>query len=292
MANQNVDAQRSCLYIRILRSGVRPIGCIQLRGQILEEATIGALVSLVSLTLERTRALSSEVAAQSESLSEGLRSTVLDSLAHSIKTPLTTIAVSVAGAAAIGGLSETQGRLLQGVQEQTERITSLTNRLLRTARLDAKMVVRFRDVDLADLVQASVRVDGDGKRIKLAGTEKPIAVSIDPDLLKMAIAQIVENAVKYSPPDSPVSVLLFTDQEEAFISIHNQGSFIPQAERSAIFQRFYRGQKPADCAPGTGLGLSVAKHAVEALGGVITVASDPEVGTTFTIQIPIQRRDG
>jgi two-component system sensor histidine kinase KdpD len=103
MANQNVDVWKSRLSIRILRSGVRPIGCIQLRGQILEEATMGAVVSLVSLTMERTRALASEVAAQSERLSERLRSAVLDSLAHSIKTPLTTIAVPLRGLPRLGG---------------------------------------------------------------------------------------------------------------------------------------------------------------------------------------------
>ncbi len=153
------------------------------------------------------------------------------------------------------------------------------------------MVVHCQDVDLADLVRAAVRLDGHWQRIRLSGADRSMVVYVDPELLKMAIAQIAENAVKDSPPDSPVDVLLVADQEEAFISVHNQGSFIPPAERSAIFQRFYRGQKPANCVPGKGLGLSVAKHAVDALGGAITLISDPEVGTTFTIQIPIQRRD-
>jgi two-component system sensor histidine kinase KdpD len=202
----------------------------------LDPAITGAVATLVALTMERARAVNGEVVAQSESLTEQLRASVLDGLAHSIKTPLTTIAVSSAGAVAIGGLTRVQSQLLERVQEQTFRITSLTDKLLRTARLDGKAVVRCREVDVALIVRSAISdLNEDGRFIAL-GTEEPIMIWTDPDLLKMAVNQVAENAIKYSTPESMVIVNLRGESSHVAIAVQNEGTPIAPTESRLIFK--------------------------------------------------------
>jgi two-component system sensor histidine kinase KdpD len=99
--------------------------------------------------------------------------------------------------------------------------------------------------------------------------------------------QVIENALKYSPPESRVSVRLSAADDVASISVHNDGSSIAPAEAQLIFRRYYRSPSVEQRAPGTGLGLSIAKQAVEAHGGQITLLSEVAEETTFVITLPI-----
>jgi two-component system sensor histidine kinase KdpD len=291
MAGQDYDLPNARQSIRLLRSGVRSVGSIQLQGRLPDASIIGSIATLVSLTLERARALSGEVQAQLEKSSEQLRSSVLDGLAHSIKTPLTTISVSSAGVMAMGGLTKPQTRLLHLVEGQAHFIAELTDRLLRTARLDTKVTAKRRQVDVAALTIAVVKeMDAaNAPRVQLSGTRLPLAVSTDPELLRMAMLQVTENALKYSPPDSIVRIGLRQERQDVAIAIHNDGSYIRPEESKLVFKRFYRSPEMEQRAPGTGLGLSVARRAIEALGGAIAVMSDPASGTTFTITLPAEQ---
>jgi two-component system sensor histidine kinase KdpD len=289
MAGQDFDLPLTKQSIRLLRSGVRAVGSLQLQGDLPDASILGSITTLVALTLERARALSSEVQAQLEMNSEQLRSSVLDGLAHSIKTPLTTISISSAGVIAMGSLAEPQTRLLHIIEEQAHFIAGLTDRLLRTARLDTKVTAKRRQIDIASLaIAVAEEINGaNAARLQLSGATAPIPVSTDPDLLRMAMQQITENALKYSPPDSLVTMIVQHDGTDATIAIHNDGSYIPPQESSLVFKRFYRSPQVEQKAPGTGLGLSIARQAIDALGGAIAVLSDPSSGTTFTIAIPI-----
>jgi two-component system sensor histidine kinase KdpD len=102
----------------------------------------------------------------------------------------------------------------------------------------------------------------------------------------MALVQILDNAVKYAPQDSLVQISVNSLGPQIIVRIHNQGSYIPPAERSKVFTRFYRSPSVEHRAPGTGLGLSVAKKAIEAHGGKISIESDVQAGTAFVIAIP------
>jgi two-component system sensor histidine kinase KdpD len=108
----------------------------------------------------------------------------------------------------------------------------------------------------------------------------------DPQLFTMALVQILDNAVKYAPQDSLVQISVNSLGPQIIVRIHNQGSYIPPAERSKVFTRFYRSPSVEHRAPGTGLGLSVAKKAIEAHGGKISIESDVQAGTAFVIAIP------
>ena len=112
-------------------------------------------------------------------------------------------------------------------------------------------------------------------------------IRCDSQLLTMAFVQILDNAAKYGTQDSLVLISANRSGSNAVFRIHNQGSYIPPAERNSVFTRFYRSPSVEHRAPGTGLGLSVAKKAVDAHGGKIFIESEVQTGTTFVITIPV-----
>ena len=102
----------------------------------------------------------------------------------------------------------------------------------------------------------------------------------------MALVQVLENALKYSPDGTRVTLQSRSSAKELTISIHNEGPPIPEREQSLIFERYFRSPSIEHRASGTGVGLSVAKRAIEAHGGQIRVESNLAHGTTFTVRLP------
>ena len=291
LADRDLDLESRHEAIRVLRSGTRPIGTVLLRGSLIDPLMASAIGTLLASALERARALKAEVVAESEKLSEQLRSAVLDGLAHAVKTPLTTISVSSAGLAEIGGLTPIQRELVELIEGQAARLSSLTGKLLRTSRLDVgEMKLHRRPLELRALLQSAMDDLGaefDAERLQ-ADFEEGLVIEGDRELLSMALAQVLENAQKYSPAGSVVVLSAKADHDSIILSIHNDGSYVPVEERALIFRRFYRSHDVEHRAPGTGIGLSVALRAVEAHGGELWVESERDTGTTFYISLPAQ----
>ena len=291
LADRDLDLEINHEAIRVLRSGTRPIGAVLLRGSLIDPLTASAISTLLASALERARALKAEVVAESEKLSEQLRAAVLDGLAHAVKTPLTTIAVSSAGLIEIGGLTPIQKELVELIEGQAGRLSSLTGKLLRTSRLDVgEMKLHRKPLELQTLLQSAIGDLGaefDADRLQ-ANFEDGLAIEGDRELLSMALAQILENAQKYSSAGSAIVLSAKGGHGSVILSIHNDGSYIPVEERALIFRRFYRSHDVEHRAPGTGIGLSVALRAVEAHGGELWVESERDTGTTFYISLPAQ----
>jgi two-component system sensor histidine kinase KdpD len=106
----------------------------------------------------------------------------------------------------------------------------------------------------------------------------------------MVLTQYIDNALKYSAPDTPIGVAARKGMSEVVISVQNVGSTVRMEDRERIFDRFYRGANLKDSVPGTGIGLSVVKKAAEAHSGHVWVISDREKGTTFFLSLPIIER--
>jgi len=286
----NRDDYATATSWRVLRLGTRPIGSLMIRGHSLDAESINAAVSLTAVAIERERSVAAESSAEAARQSEQLRSAVLDGLAHAFKTPLTTIRSSSSGLLEMNTLSGTEKRLITLIDRQAGHLNNLTTHMLRTARLDnVDLRIRKEQVDLMQLIRRSIEESsqelGDHP-VNVQPMMQSQGVWADPQLLKMALFQLFDNAAKYGTPGSAIVVDVQEEQSEILVGIHNEGSFIPLEERSRIFQRFYRCPGSDRRASGTGIGLSVVKRITEAHQGRAWVNSNQATGTTFFLTLP------
>jgi two-component system sensor histidine kinase KdpD len=286
----NSDDPATGTSSRVLRLGARAIGSLVVCGHELDAASINAAASLTAVAIERERAFCVESGAEAARQSEQLRSAVLDGLAHAFKTPLTTIRSSSSGLLEMNTLSGTEKRLVTLIDRHAGELNELTTHLLRTARLDsADLRVKREPIDLVQLIQSSIEahtMDLGEHSIELQSTVARSTVLADPQLLRMALFQFFDNAVKYSSPGSPIAVDIQEEDAEVLISVRNVGSFIPPEERTRIFQRFYRCPGSDHRVSGTGIGLAVVKRITEAHLGRTWVNSDENDGTVFFLAFP------
>ncbi len=282
------------LVRRVVRLGSAPVGSLMMRGEIAPLAA-DAIASLVAITFDRFRAVANESLIETERRAEQLRATVLDSLAHAYKTPLTAIRAASTGLSEMGRLSAGQAELVALIGEQTSLLNDLTTRLLTTARLDAgEVAVRAEPVSAGSLVDEVLM----GLKDRLASAQ--IAVELENEdlvtlcdrrLMIMLLTQYLDNACKYSHFGSAITLRVASAPTETVFSVHSYGPVIPMADRERIFNRYYRASA-SNQTPGTGIGLSVAKRVAAIHGGYVWVTSDAQEGTTFFAAIPAGREKG
>ncbi len=287
---ENEDDSVRRVSSRILHVGARPVGALCIAAGDTDPSTIDAIASISSIALERAHSFLAESSAEAARQSEQLRSTVLDALAHAFKTPLATILSASSGMLEIGGLSERQEQLVILIDEETQHLSDLSGRLLRTAKLDREdLKVRLEKLQLADLMQKSHEYFARelyGREVRFHNQATRDYAWGDPQLVRMALTQLLDNAAKYADSASPISLSLRENESEIVLSVHNEGSFIPPEEQQRIFQRFYRSPGSEHKASGTGIGLSVTRRIAQAHRGRVWVESDPRSGTTFFFTLP------
>jgi two-component system sensor histidine kinase KdpD len=289
-SERNYDDLSNHTSLRVLYFGSRAVGALMLCGHSIESLSINSIASITAMAIERTRLLAKEIDVEAERHSEQLRSALLDGLAHAFKTPLSTITVSSSGLLAAGKLSTQQTSLIDLINQEATRLSQLTTRLLRTSRLElSKLVLHEKQIDVQTLIDSVLDECGfqlRSRSIDVCIAPEMTSVRGDSQLLTLALVQILDNAAKYSPQDSHIRISATSSGPQTILRIHNEGSYIPPTEWNIVFTRFYRSSSVEHRAPGTGLGLSVAKKAVEAHGGKISIESDVQAGTTFVIAIP------
>jgi two-component system, OmpR family, sensor histidine kinase KdpD len=277
-----------------LRTGVRPRGVLVLGPTILSDETLEALAGLVSISIDRVQALEKAARNEAAKESERLRSLMLDSITHELRTPLTAIKASATTMLSSALLTnEDQHELLTVIDEETDRLNRLVAQAVEMAQLDTQEVhMNLQPVSMEEVVRQSVRASA----TQLAGRE--VSVTYDPDLplvladgtwLQRAFRNLIENAAKYSPPGSPITIRTTKDAETIAVHVTDRGMGIPASEQQLIFEKFYRGRAQAHRQSGTGMGLAICRAIVEAHHGTIRVCSAPREGSTFTIELPIPR---
>lgn len=285
------DDPETGLARRVLRAGIMPIGALLLRGE-LRETTSSTIAALIAITFDRFHSLANEMRMESAKKAEQLRTTVLDSLAHAYKTPLTAIRAAGTGLAEMGGLSPAQSEMVSLIEEQVDLLNQLTTRLLKTARLEAQ-TLNTELVAIAPLIEdvvAGAREQLEGVKVRIALEREDMKVHGDRGLLQAMLTQFVDNAGKYADAGSTVTISAAEQSSAVILSVHNHGPEIPAADRERIFDRYFRSSGAAERAPGTGIGLSVAKQAALAHGGDVWVTSDASRGTTFSASLPSASR--
>jgi two-component system sensor histidine kinase KdpD len=292
--SQNVQSE---ILTRCLYTGGKAIGAIGFEGLHDPELTAGALSTLAAAMLERAHTFRAASHAAAAAQAELFRGALLDALAHEFKTPLATIVTAAGGLRELGPMCPEQLDLTDIVETEASRLSSLTSRLLRTAQLDREEVkpqLEFTDMaDLVTVVADQYSRQWTDRSLSIRKDAVATGVMADPELLQLALRQLLDNACKYSVPGSAVRVSIDSQDEWVAVRTANSGSHIRPNERSRIFDRFYRGAEAQHKAPGSGLGLYVARKIVHAHGGSLDLEMGPTTrqDTAFLLALPLAVRE-
>ncbi|MEV0988813.1 sensor histidine kinase KdpD [Streptomyces sp. NPDC049949] len=271
-----------------------PIGenmALALTGRVLpaeDRRVLGAFAAQAAVVLDRQRLVVE--AEKSRELAEGnrIRTALLAAVSHDLRTPLAGIKASVTSLRSddVEWSEEDRAELLEGIENGADRLAALIGNLLDMSRLQTGTVTpQIRETDLDEVVPMALGgVPEDSVQLDIP--ESLPMVAVDRGLLERAVANIVENAVKYSPEDAPVLVSASALADRVELRVVDRGPGIPEEAKSRIFEPFQRhGDAPAGA--GVGLGLAVARGFTEALGGTLTAEDTPGGGLTMVLTLRI-----
>ena len=214
-------------------------------------------------------------------------------VSHELRTPLTAIRGYVEALLDDPPAPDESRRFLEIIARHTSRMERLVKDLLRLARLDAgQETPELVDCDLGTVLQGVLHelagpIDQRRSHVDVAIRPEARTIVSDPAKLHDVLRNLVENAVNYAPEGGAVVVEALRDASAVVLRVLDNGPGIPEADRSRVFERFYRVDKSRARAPGgTGIGLAIVKHLVELLGGTVTAGSRPEGGAVFTVRLP------
>ena len=277
-----------------LRLGMRTVGALAVTGYNLSRETLDALGSLVGLAIERARALEALSKHRAEQEHERLRSALLDSVTHEFRTPLTSIKASVTTLLSGATLNDQSTKeLLTVINEETDRLNRLVGEASEMAQLDAGMFQldlqphSIQDALAPALEDAKSSLENHSVEV-IAPPSLP-DVRMDVQRIREVLMHLLENAGKYSGPGSAIKVTAEAKGDRVVVSVADRGPGIDSFEQSLIFDKFYRGHNQRYTAPGTGMGLAIAKVIVEAHGGTISVVSQLGSGSVFSFSLPIDK---
>jgi two-component system sensor histidine kinase KdpD len=274
-----------------LRLGVRVVGSMGVSGALLSRETLEAMSSLIAIAIERAGAIEKLGRAEAARESEQLRSALLDSVTHEFRTPLTAIKASATSLLSNPGLDAAQRlELLTVINEESDRLNRLVGEAAEMAQLDAN---QFELQLGAHPIQEAVEVAIEKAKPALARHPVDVRLPGNLPLVRMdegriteVITQLLENAAKYSSPESPIHITGEVGNRMVMTSVADRGPGIDDFEQSLIFEKFYRGRDQRLQVQGTGMGLAIAKAIVEAHGGKIGVTSQPGHGSVFYFTLP------
>jgi two-component system sensor histidine kinase KdpD len=281
------------LHVHCVRVDGKPVGAIGFEGRFEDEAAVEPLFALAATAFERALSFRSASMAAAAAQAEMLRSAILDAFAHEFKTPQAVIMAAAGSLRETGGLRAEQMEMADVIEGEVWRMTRLTTRLLRMARIDRDEVrpnMEITSLDsLLDHLIRQYRGSSDGCQILTKIARGAPHVSIDPELMNLAFVQLLDNACKYSTPGTAISVEVESNAEFADIFVTNFGGFIREDERERVFERFYRGVETEHSASGAGLGLFVARKIARAHGGDLDLyeSQTNAATTTFRLRLPV-----
>ena len=266
------------------------MGALALTGGSIRPLMATAIASLVAVALERGHAFDRQCHAEAARHSEQLRTAVLESLAHEFKTPLTIIHTVSSGLLAAGDLSDTHTELVTLIDKQSRKLNDLASRLLSAGNLDAaEFQPQCEALFVSDLVTAAIGTvcpEESRGRFDCSIPRDEVPVLADRKLMSTALAQLVDNAIKYSEPDSPIGIAVALVNQEVTVTIESHGDPIPPADCERVFDRFYRAAGSPSRPPGTGLGLSIVRRIVDAHRGRVWAESGAGGTSIFSIALP------
>jgi len=258
-----------------------------------ERRLLDALLDQGAVAIERVTLADEIDDARLQAETERLRNALLTSVSHDLRTPLATIIGALSALKSYGAAYDepTRQDLLTGAQDEAERLNRFVGNLLDMTRLESGAInVTLEQIDLADTVDAVKR------RAKPLLTDHHIAVDLPPNLpmpmadavlLEQVLFNLIDNAAKYTPSGSTITLYGGTELDRVFLAVRDEGAGIPPAKLEAIFDKFTRLQEGDRVRAGTGLGLPICRGFMQAMGGTIVAANRSDrTGAIFTLTLP------
>ena len=274
-----------------LRMGVRSVGTLAVAACDISRETLEAVGSLVATAIERTSTMEKLSKAEAARESDRLRSLLLDSVTHEFRTPLTAIKASAETLLSDVKLEKPElQELATVINEESDRLNRLVGEAAEVAQLDAGQVeLRLEPHQINEVVKLALQ------KMKNVLEKHPVEVAIQQDLpaIKMdldrvveVLVQLLDNAAKYSPPDTAIHITAELRERNLVTSVADHGPGIDDIEQSMIFEKFYRGRNQRLSVQGTGMGLAIARAIVELHGSAISLMSQLGRGSVFYFSLP------
>ena len=289
-----IQSEELLASIRVVRrTNVKQTGTIEIARGPIGEGKREITVNVIPLTENELVLVLLRDESEAQRVHDVRRDFVAN-ISHELKTPIG--ALSLLSEAVLGAKDDAEAvsRFAERMQVESKRLTGLVQEIIQLSRVqDSDPLKEAQQLSAGDIIKEALdqcRTTADSRQISLTFQDSEDAMILgDRDQLTMAIHNLIENAINYSPADTKVAVSTTVENGIITISVADQGIGIPEAEVERIFERFYR-VDPARSREtgGTGLGLSIVKHIINKHGGEISVWSSENVGSTFSIRLPIQ----
>ena len=218
---------------------------------------------------------------------------MLDAIAHEFKTPLTAIKAAITSVIGDQAIPEAQRELLNIVDEEADRLNGLVTDAIETSRIEGgNFRLNLTEVQPGEIVSSVIRQMGtrlQDRKIEVSAIPGGPPVPIDGELLQLALRQLFDNAVKYSPAFERIRVGVERRGGSVVFWVADEGPGVPSADRERVFNRFYRGSSTKHGVPGSGLGLAVVRQIARAHGGDALVTDTQPRGARFEVIVPAAR---
>jgi two-component system sensor histidine kinase KdpD len=244
----------------------------------------------IALAIERAQLADEAQDAQVRIETERLRSSLLSSVSHDLRTPLATITGAASTILESGPRLDAQTRqeLMESIREEADRLNRLVQNLLEMTRLESGALQLHREWHpLEEVIGASLSRLGKklaGRKVHTSVPSDLPLVPIDDVLVEQVLVNLLDNAIKYTPPESPIRIMATSTDEAVTVEIADRGPGLPRGEEDRVFEKFYRAQP--DRGRGSGLGLAICQGIVKAHGGRIWAQNLPEGGVAFLFTLP------
>jgi two-component system sensor histidine kinase KdpD len=276
-----------------LVAGGRPVGTLYLPDEArahvrMRGRFLSALASLLAVALDRERLAAEALAAEALRRSDAVKTAVLRAVSHDLRTPLTAIRVAAEGLSSptLALSADDRAALLGTIRAETTRLQRVVGDLLDLSRLQAGAATPSPEVWTLDelLSQALDGLGGDGERVDVTLPDETPPVRVDAVQIERVLANLLENALKFSPPDTGVGVYVSRQDGAVLVRVVDEGPGLPADELERVFEPFQTGND--DRRRGSGLGLAIARGFAEANGGRVWGESHPGEGATFVLALP------
>lgn len=287
--HRTMDVEGRAVRLVPLRVGTKPIGVLAAAGRPVEAGTLDTLAGVVAIGIERTQFLEERKAGELTRQSEALKTTLLASIGHDLRTPLTAIRVAAANLQAASLSATDRVEQSELIQAEVERLNRMFQNILEMARIDAGAVAHeARRAHPSEIIAAA------RDQVEHALKHHPVRVEVEPDvpmrldprLTAAALAQLLENAAQHAPPQTAIDVTASVTPDGLTIAVRDRGPGIASDDLPHLFDRFYRGAAARARTSGTGMGLWIARGLLAVEGGRVWAENCADGGARFTIVVP------